>query len=183
MHIRIGKEFLGMKIENSCIKSAISSATLLVFFLSAPLFAASYLKIDGSVIAPIQSTLGGDADYSGANLQPNFELGGAQLYRAALDEADLSNSNLARASFYEARLTGADLSDANLTGVELTGADLGHVDLTGANLTEVFGQLANSTNISLPLGYQIANNYIVGPGVNLGYCCLNYFGLLGYSAD
>ena len=172
-----------MKIKNSCIKSAISSATLLVFFLSAPLFAASYLKIDGSVIAPIQSTLGGDAVYSGANLQPNFELGGAQLYRAALDEADLSNSNLFRASFYEARLTGADLSGANLTGVELTGADLGHVDLTGANLTEVFGQLANSTNISLPLGYQIANNYIVGPGVNLGYCCSNYFGLLGYSAD
>jgi uncharacterized protein YjbI with pentapeptide repeats len=61
---------------------------------------------------------------------------------------------------------GVDLTGANLTGVDLTGVDLTGVDLTGAILTGVSGQLAAVPN-QLPVGYVAANNYLVGPGVDL----------------
>ncbi len=72
--------------------------TLSIILLIASSFvdAASYQKIDGTIVDPIQSVNGGDLSYSGSNVEPG----------ALLIDADLTG----------ATLTGADLSIANLSG-------------------------------------------------------------------
>ena len=105
------------------------------------------------------------------------ELSGSQLIGS-----DLSNINFSNISLFDANLTDANLTGANLTGVNLTGANLtnanltnaylkdanlSNADLTDATLAGVHKQLANASGITLPAGYFIINNYIVGPNVNL----------------
>ena len=69
--------------------------------------AASYQKIDGTIVDPIQSLSGGDHAYSGSNLQPM-----AMLMPADLSHADLTDANLIDADLTGAELTGSDFSDA-----------------------------------------------------------------------
>ena len=76
--------------------------------------AASYQKIDGTIVDPIQYRGGGDHPYSGSDLMP---------------DADLTNANLTGADLTGADLTGATLTDATLTaavsslsGLSTTGA-------------------------------------------------------------
>ncbi len=64
-------------------------------------------------------------------------------------------------------LTNADLEGQDLTGADLTGVDLSNAVLTNATLTNVKGQLEAADNITLSTNYKIANNYIVGPKVDL----------------
>ena len=69
--------------------------------------AASYQKINGTIVDPIQSVWGGALPYSGNNVEPY-----ADLYYADLSGADLSWASLSYAD-----LTSADLSGATLSGV------------------------------------------------------------------
>ena len=94
--------------------------------------AASYVQIDGTVVDPIQSRLGGDLAYAGPNLEP----------KAYLQSADLSGANLTDADLREADLSDADLRDANLIGATMTATDL-----TGAifcNTTMADGSINNA---------------------------------------
>jgi hypothetical protein len=113
--------------------------------------ASSYLQIGGNVVDPIQSILGGNHTYSGANLQPGVAAPGADLYRANLTLANLANANLSGADLYQADLSGANLTLANLANANLVSAGLDNTDLSGANLSGAMldgGSSLGSTNLS-----------------------------------
>ena len=105
------------------------------------------------------------------------ELAGSQLIGSDLSNINFSNISLIDTSLTDANLTGANLTGVNLTGANLTNANLtnaylkdanlSNADLTDATLAGVYKQLANASGITLPAGYFIINNYIVGPNVNL----------------
>jgi hypothetical protein len=87
---------------------------LLAALVTTSVDAASYQKIDGTIVDPIQYRGGGDHPYSGSDLMP---------------DADLTNANLTGADLTGADLTGATLTDATLTaavsslsGLSTTGA-------------------------------------------------------------
>ena len=82
---------------------------LLAALVTTSVDAASYQKIDGTIVDPIQYRGGGDHPYSGSDLMP---------------DADLTNANL----------TGADLTGATLTDATLTAAvsSLSGLSTTGA---------------------------------------------------
>jgi uncharacterized protein YjbI with pentapeptide repeats len=71
------------------------------------------------------------------------DLSGAQLHRAALNEANLSGTDLSGADLTRALLDGADLS-----GADLSGADLSRAILPGANLGEAKPTAYNPTPFS-----------------------------------
>ena len=62
-------------------------------------------------------------------------LGGANLSRADLGSANLSEANLSRAILWGAKLLAADLVRVNLGGADLNGADLVRVNLSEAKVT------------------------------------------------
>ena len=64
------------------------------------------------------------------------ELANKNYTRADLTRANLTGAKLTDAELTRANLTGAKLTDADLTGAKLTGAKLTDADLTGANLTD-----------------------------------------------
>ena len=112
--------------------------------------AASYLRIDGVTIDPIQNVSGGDNPYSGTNLGPSttlahVDLSGANLIGAVLNDAILTDANLSGTVLAAADLTGALLSAANLSdaifGSAYSGLNviLTGTDLTRANLSGVAG--------------------------------------------
>ncbi len=68
--------------------------------------------------------------------------GGANLKKAELAHAKLSDSSLTFACLEEADLTGAYLENADLTGANLKGANLQGAHLNGANLSGAQFQLA-----------------------------------------
>ena len=70
------------------------------------------------------------ANLRGANLTD------INLARAILRGANLTDANLTRADLIRAKLRGANLTDATLIGADLIGADLTIADLTRADLTE-----------------------------------------------
>ena len=126
-----------------------------------------------------------NADLAGLGFAYNFmigvELGGADLSNAYLEgvefqQANLSGANLSGAdlsfvSASEIDLSGANLSGATLVGASLGGAMLQGADMTGAdlsfaNLSGAGGQLAAPPSI-LPTGFVVANNYLVGPNIDL----------------
>ena len=119
----------------------ITLAIILLFSATAA-DAASYQKIDGSIVDPIQQILaGGDLAYSGANLEPQADLSDAVLSSADLGFADLTGADLTGATLHltflnNADLIGADLTDADLNNVVLYNADLTNATLTGADLTD-----------------------------------------------
>jgi hypothetical protein len=112
-------------------------AFLIALTLPVSAFAASYQQIDGTIVDPIQSVLGGNHPYSGNNLwseEPFANLAGANLDNADLNSANLDGANLTGASLRSAKLFGAWLYEATLGSADLTGADLEGADLGGADL-------------------------------------------------
>jgi uncharacterized protein YjbI with pentapeptide repeats len=93
---------------------------------------------DGVVIfsgeAATLSDLVATAVKSRANLSRAY-LSGAYLSEANLSRANLSGAYLSGAYLSRANLSGADLSRANLSGANLSGADLSRANLSGAYLS------------------------------------------------
>jgi len=58
-----------------------------------------YMRTDGRVVNPIQSTLGGDQATDKRDLGPGASLEGKQLYRADLFNANLPGANLSGTTF------------------------------------------------------------------------------------
>jgi len=146
-----------MRLLTLLLISAISLA-------SSSAFAASYQQIDGVIVDPIQSVLGGNLSYSGSNLEPFANLTNANLTGAFLNGANLTDALLTDALLNEADLNGAILTDALLNGallngVFLNGANLTGTDLTGAILANAVG-LGNSSGAAL---YDI-NTDLTGTG-------------------
>jgi uncharacterized protein YjbI with pentapeptide repeats len=84
-----------------------------------------------------------------------------------LTGADLSGANLP-----DSELDGTDLSGANLTGANLENTYLFDCDLDGANvtnatLTRVGSGGIQGTPLALPVGWQLIEGCLVGPGANL----------------
>jgi hypothetical protein len=73
----------------------------------------------------------------------------ANLARADLAGADLTDANLARADLAGADLTDANLARANLAGANLTDANLARANLAGANLTDANLARANLARADL----------------------------------
>ncbi len=169
------------------MKSFLSFTFGLPLIACTTLHGASYTKTNGSIVDPILDNLGAAHPYCGSNLDENLTRSFASLSNADLEDADLrfalltnvdlSNADLGNADLRFAVLTnvnltgvdlaGADLNSAELDGVNLAGADLSDVDLGSAILTGAQGQLAASTNLSVPAGYVLHNQYLVGPGAIL----------------
>jgi hypothetical protein len=97
-------------------------------------WAASYQKIDGTIVDPIPcwddtaafhgwwGTCDGSHTYSGSDLVPGANLMGARLLGANLSRADLRSANLDDAMLQGANLADSDLSDADLTNARMFGA-------------------------------------------------------------
>lgn len=70
----------------------------------------------------------------GVSLYEGDPLAGANLSRADLTEANLSDANLSRADLTEADLSGANLYEADLSGANLSDANLSRSVLVGTSL-------------------------------------------------
>ena len=134
----------GESTYTSEMQKLITLVFLLGLILTSGANAASYQMIDGTIVDPIQSILGGDLAYSGANLEPDADLSGANL-----SYANLSYANLTVAVITAADLTGADLANANLLDAELQGTNGTNVNLTNANLRYAFLNDANLSGANL----------------------------------
>jgi uncharacterized protein YjbI with pentapeptide repeats len=116
---------------------------LIAAFAASTVDAASYLKIDGTIVDPIMhSQSDSPHSYSGANLEPEADLPYAQLDHAYLRYANLSHANL----------TGAKLPSANLWQADLTDVRSGGI---------------NGSPIALPSSWQLTDGYLIGPGADL----------------
>ena len=104
---------------------------------------------------------------TGYSIINNIIIGpGVNLSGVNLSGLILSGKNLTDVNLQNANLQTANLTSANLTGADLRGANLFGTNLTSANLTETKTDVVIG-NPTLPTGYSIVNNSIVGPGVNL----------------
>jgi uncharacterized protein YjbI with pentapeptide repeats len=88
------------------------------------------------------------------HLLSNADLERARLYKATLTDANLSNANLIGAHLGDADLTDAVLSNADLTGAhlykaDLTNTDLSNIKLIGARLIKSNLTRADLTNADL----------------------------------
>ena len=99
---------------------------------SSSAFAASYVDLWGATVAPIQHVDGGNHTYSGGDLKPGADLGGALLADADLTESLLTQANLTNANLSRAYLRSAVLTKANLTNANLIGVDFSDTVLTNA---------------------------------------------------
>ena len=132
------------------------------------------------------------AEYSIINnyiVGPNVDLTGADLTDADLNGINLTGVTLTGATLTDVSgsITGTPASitlptgysiitgssdsyivgpGVDLTGADLIGADLTGIDLTNANLTDVTSGSVTGAP-TMPTGYVIINNYIVGPNVDL----------------
>ena len=100
---------------------------LIGVFVSQDVWAASYQRIDGTIVDPIQNTYGGDSAYSGPNLEPGADLYGAAFIETELRYANLSYANLSNANLLYASLNFADLSYADLSYADLDRVELAHL--------------------------------------------------------
>jgi len=82
-------------------------------------------------------------------------LGGADLTRADLENANLKEADLWSASLIEANLTGADLEKAGLKRADLWGANLREANLRGTDLREASLSRADLTGAKGLLQWQI----------------------------
>ena len=125
---------------------------LIAAFAASTVGAASYQKIDGTVVDPILAIQDGAlvySDYSGPNLEPDANLKNVILTHAFLWDADLTNANLSDADLDYADLFLADLSYANLSNANLTNVNLSYADLYGANLSHADLLLADLSDADL----------------------------------
>ncbi|MEZ4282304.1 MAG: pentapeptide repeat-containing protein [Myxococcota bacterium] len=106
--------------------------------------AASYQKIDGTIVDPILDRLGATHPYAGPDLSP-----GVSAPNTSLRNADLAQADLAGADFYH-----AILEDADLTGADLSGADLAGVDLRSTVLVNTILENAHyNLQTEFPSGF------------------------------
>ena len=66
---------------------------LIAAFAASTVDAASYQKIDGTIVDPILNIIGGIHDYSGINLEPGADLSGAYRPYANLPYAELTGAD------------------------------------------------------------------------------------------
>jgi uncharacterized protein YjbI with pentapeptide repeats len=128
--------------------------------------------VNGYYIGPYIDIGWTDANLAGADLR-NANLTGAALARADFTGADLTGADLTEAELISATLTGATLTDTDLTGANLAGATLMNTDFSGAILSGVQSGYIVGTP-TLPSGYQIVSEKIVGPGANLIFASFSY---------
>ena len=107
------------------------------------------------------------------------DLSGAKMSGGNLSSADLTNTNLTGATLTGTDLISADLTNANLTDADLMQAILSGTTLAGATLTGVSSGYISGTPSSLPSGWILASNYLIGPGANLHYAHLGADDLTG----
>ena len=112
------------------------SLLLMCFFLGASSASgASYQKIDGSVVNPIQSIFGGNlTGYAGPDLRSGVELQAVDLIHADLTDANLSGSTMQDVDLTGVILDGGDLAGSTLRFVNLNAAGLRACDLRGVDL-------------------------------------------------
>ena len=92
--------------------------SVLILFTASYTHAASYQKVDGTIVDPILDKYDGNPHpYGGRDLEPY-----ANLYHADLSGAYLSNATLPGANMSDTILHGANLNNANLAGADLTNA-------------------------------------------------------------
>ena len=126
------------------MRNLIALVLLLGLLLTSGAQAASYFRTNGVVVDPIQSVLGGNLAYAGANLEPLADLSGANLTEAYLIETNLTDAKLIGANLTNALLSspgymekmthlqGEVMHGANLTGAKLAGVNLRYAKLHGA---------------------------------------------------
>ena len=144
------------------------SLLLMCFFFGASSASgASYQKIDGSVVNPIQSIFGGDlSGYAGPDLRSGVELEAVDLIYADLVDANLSGSTMQSVNLTGAIISGGDLTGSmlrfinlNATGLEacdLRGGDLYGATMIGASLEDAVARDADFTLVDL-LGGNLRN--------------------------
>jgi uncharacterized protein YjbI with pentapeptide repeats len=142
-------------------------------------WAASYQKVDGTIVDPILDRQGNVLWYSGPNLEPgmsrptnavyltNADLSHADfrntdLSQFNIEDADLSGSNLSGASLREARFTRSILAGSLLEGASLYWGDFAFADfsnavLDGADLSRASLWMADLSGASLLGAYYDAN--------------------------
>jgi hypothetical protein len=119
------------------------TASMLVVALTSGLLgegarAASYQKIDGTIVDPILDRLGNVHPYAGPDLRPGMTWQGGSLRNADLADANLRGSTLSDADFVDSQLSGADLGNSELSRIHLTGSVLAGASLANSNLRECF---------------------------------------------
>ena len=115
-------------------------ALAVLALFSEPVFAASYERIGGAIVDPIQyrceaSHPCGDHPYAGVNLEPGVSSPNANLAGADLDYASLSGANFVGADLSLSALWQADLSSSSLGGASFSGAEMGYTILSYSNLS------------------------------------------------
>ena len=140
-------------------------------FSAGPAAAATCPTVDpgtGAVSpAPFPGVQWPGCDLTGANLASG-DISGGNLFGANLTNADLTGAVLTSTD-----LMSADLTNANLTDADLKQAMLSGTTMAGATLTGVSSGFISGTPASLPSGWILANNYLVGPGANLQFAGLS----------
>ena len=132
-----------LRARSALIPLAAAAISLLS---SSAALAASYQRITGEIVDPMNcwaggSVCAGDHPYSGVDLGPGVSEPGADLSGADLSGADLSAADLSAADLSYTHLLLVDLTAANLSGADLSYSaiyffsTLTSADLTGANLT------------------------------------------------
>lgn len=170
-----GADLAGADLESATLKSAdVEGADV----AGADLASAALEEVRSGGITGAPSALPANWKLVGGYLAgPNADLEGAELESADLEGADLKGANLHLADLAGADLNTADLKTANLSSADLNGAnlkaadlervDLNGTDLAGADLDEVVSGHITGTPESLPEHWELAEGYLVGPGINL----------------
>lgn len=129
----------------------------------------SHAMLPESMFDPA-SPLGG-ATLVGANLVgANLSAAQASSGYTDMSGADLSGADLSHADMESAFLTGSDLVGANLSQTDLSYADIDESDVSGADLSSATfrytttGDLTWTTAPTIPAGYRLINQALIGAG-------------------
>ena len=151
--------------------SSVGLAGAALVFCAGPANASTCPTVDPSTGAVSPAPTAG-FQWSGCDLSGG-DLADADMSSGNLFGAVLTNANLSGANLTGTDLMSADLTNANLTNARLMQAMLSGTTMTGATLTGVSSGLISGTPASLPSGWILANNYLVGPGANLQFAGLS----------
>jgi len=102
----------------------------------------------------------------------NTNFSSANLELAVLSHANLSNANISSANLRQTDLSDANLSAGNLSNARLNSAKLARTNLSSSILKDTTLNSVSSGSIigspvSLPLDWQLAKGYLVGPWADL----------------